>query len=92
MTWTTMGVLLSMQTSMSVRMVMTTVICMRMQTALTQREVSPAPVTLATLEMESTVQISMSVNWVLHVTPMPTALIQLAVLIASVMLAILEMD
>ena len=37
-------------------MVMTT--AMRMQTALTQREVSPAPVTLATLEMELTVQVS----------------------------------
>ena len=48
-----MGVPLSMQTSMSVRMVMTTV--MRMQTVLTQRAVSPAHVTLATLEMESTV-------------------------------------
>jgi len=48
-----MGAPLSMQTSMSVRMVMTTV--MRMQTVLTQKEVSPAPVTLATLEMESTV-------------------------------------
>ena len=48
-----MGVPLSMQTSMSVRMVMTTV--MRMQTVLTQREVSPASVTLATLEMDSTV-------------------------------------
>ena len=47
------GVPLSMQTSMSVRMVMT--IVMRMQTVLTQKEVSPAPVTLATLEMESTV-------------------------------------
>ena len=92
---------------------------MRMQTALTQREVSPAPATLATLEMESTVQvsycacsvkkkvfnmcalidlhsinfqISMSVNWVLHVIPMPTVLIQSAVLIALVMLGILEMD
>ena len=97
---------------MSVRMVMTT--AMRMQTALTQREVSPAPVTLATLEMESTVQvsyyvcifyeesainlqsfnlqISMSVNWALHVIPMPTALIQLAALIACAMLAILEAD
>ena len=31
---------------------------MSMQTALTQREVSPAPATLATLETESTVQIS----------------------------------
>ena len=50
------GVLLSMQTSMSVRMVMTT--AMRMQTVLTQREVSPATVTLATLEMESSVQVS----------------------------------
>jgi len=29
-----------------------------MQTALTQREVSPAPATLATLETESTVQVS----------------------------------
>jgi len=45
-----------MQTSASVRMVMTTV--MRMQTALTQREVSPAPVTLATLEMESAAQVN----------------------------------
>ena len=45
-----------MQTSMSVRMVMT--IVMRMQTALTQREVSPAPVTLATLEMESSAQVN----------------------------------
>ena len=50
------GVLLSLQTSMSVRMVMTT--AMRMQTALTQREVSPAPVTLAMLEMESSAQVS----------------------------------
>jgi len=56
MTWTTMGVLLSMQTSMSVRMVITT--AMRMQTVLTQREVSPVCVTLATLEMEATVQVS----------------------------------
>jgi len=48
-----MGVPLSLQTSMSVRMVLTTV--MRMQTVLTQREVSPAHVTLATPEMESTV-------------------------------------
>ena len=45
-----------MQTSMSVRMVMTTV--MRMQTALTQRELSPAPGTLATLEMESSAQVN----------------------------------
>ena len=52
-----MGVLLSMQTSMSVRMVTTTVV--RMQTALTQREHSPAPATLATLEMESTAQVSL---------------------------------
>jgi len=37
-------------------------------------------------------QISMSVNWVLHVIPMPTVLIQSAVLIALVMLGILEMD
>ena len=37
-------------------------------------------------------QISMSVNWALHVISMLTALIQLAVLIASVMLGILEMD
>jgi len=37
-------------------------------------------------------QISMSVNWALHVIPMQTALIQLAVLIASVILGILEMD
>ena len=51
-----MGVHLSVQTSMSVRMVTTTVV--RMQTALTQREVSPVPATLATLEMESTVQVS----------------------------------
>ena len=51
-----MGVPLSMQTSMSVRMVMTVV--MRMQTVPTQREVSPAPVTLATPEMESTAQVS----------------------------------
>ena len=50
------GVLLSMQTSMSVRMVMTTT--MRMQSAVTQREVSPATVTLAMLEMESSVQAS----------------------------------
>ena len=50
------GVLLSMQTSMSVRMVMTTT--MRMQSAVTQREVSPATVTLAMLEMESSVQVS----------------------------------
>jgi len=50
------GVLLSMQTSMSVRMVMTT--AMRMQTAVTQREVSPATVTLAMLERESSVQVS----------------------------------
>ena len=49
-------VLFSTQTSMSVRMVMTT--AMRMQTALTQREVSPAPATLATLEMGSCVQVS----------------------------------
>ena len=105
---------LSMQTSMNVSAILTT--AMRMRTALTQREVSPAPVTLATLEMESTVQvsyyvytfyeertiaidlhsfnlqISMSVNWALHVIPMQTALIQLAVLIASVMLGILELD
>ena len=101
-----------MQTSMNVRAILTT--AMRMQTALTQREVSPAPVTLATLEMESTVQvsyyvytfyeeraidihtfnlqISMSVNWAFHVIPMQTALIQLAVLIASVILGIQEMD
>ena len=46
---------------MSVRMVMTT--AMRMQTALTQMEVSPAPATLATLEMESTVQVS-NASWV----------------------------
>ena len=101
-----------MQTSMNVRAILTT--AMRMQTALTQREVSPAPVTLATLEMESTVQVSyyvcifyeesaidlhsfnlqmsMSVNWAFHVITMPAALIQLAVLIASVILGILEMD
>ena len=46
---------------MSVRMVMTT--AMRMQTALTQMEVLPAPATLATLEMESTVQVS-NASWV----------------------------
>ena len=46
---------------MSVRMVMTT--AMRMQTALTLMEVSPAPATLATLEMESTVQVSYA-SWV----------------------------
>ena len=43
-----------MQTLMSVK-VATTV--MRMHSALTQRGVSPAPATLATLEMESTVQV-----------------------------------
>jgi len=48
-----MGMDSTVVTSMSVRMVMTTVT--RMQTAVTQREVSTAPVTLATLEMESTV-------------------------------------
>ena len=46
-----------MQTSMSVR-VMTPTTVMRMHSALTQREVSTAPATLATLEMESTVQVS----------------------------------
>jgi len=44
------------QTSMNVRAILTT--AMRMQTVLTQREVSPAPATLATLEMESTAQVS----------------------------------
>jgi len=39
-----------------VRAILTT--AMRMQTVLTQREVSPAPATLATLEMESTAQVS----------------------------------
>jgi len=34
----------------------------------------------------------MSVNWALHVIPMPTALIQLAALIACAMLGILEVD
>ena len=48
-----------MQTSMSV-MNPTTV--MRMHSALTQREASPAPATLATLEMESTVQVSYSIQ------------------------------
>ena len=43
---------------MSVRMERTTV--MRMHSALTQREVSPAPATLVTLEMGSTVQVSYS--------------------------------
>jgi len=41
---------------MSVRAILTTAV--RMQTALTQREVSPAPATLATLEMGSCVQVS----------------------------------
>ena len=50
-----MGVLLSVQTTMSVRMMATT--AMRMQPALTQREVSSAPATLATLEMGSTAQV-----------------------------------
>ena len=45
------------QTSMSVRMMSSTTV-VRMQTALTQREVSPAPATLATLEMESFVLVS----------------------------------
>ena len=44
-----------MQTSMSVRVKRTTV--MRMHSALTQWEASPAPATLAILEMESTVQV-----------------------------------
>ena len=43
-----------MQTSMSVK---TPTTVMRMQTALTPREVSPAPATLVTLEMESTAQV-----------------------------------
>ena len=42
---------------MNVR-VMTSTTVMRMHSALTQREVSPAPATLATLEMGSTVQVS----------------------------------
>ena len=45
------------QTSMNVRMMSSTT-AMRMQTALTLGEVSPAPATLATLEMESTAQVS----------------------------------
>ena len=65
-------VLLSIQTSMSVRMVTTTVV--RMQPALTQREVSPAPATLATLEMESTAQVCYyvcsSVLWLLISNPL----------------------
>ena len=43
-----------MQTSMRVK---TRATVMRMQTALTQWEVSTAPATLATLEMGSTVQV-----------------------------------
>ena len=47
--------LCSVQTSMSVK---TRATVMRMQSALTQRGVSTAPATLATLEMGSTVQVS----------------------------------
>ena len=46
-----------MQTSMSVRL-MTPTTAMRMHKALTQWGVTPALVTLATLEMDSTVQVS----------------------------------
>ena len=46
-----------LQTLMSV-IVMTWTTVMRMHSVLTQREVSPAPATLVTLEMESTVQVS----------------------------------
>ena len=45
-----------MQTLMNVRGMKTTV--MRMHSVLTQREVLPVLATLATLEMESTVQVS----------------------------------
>ena len=51
----------SLQISMSVR-VMTSTTVMRMHSALTQREVSPAPATLATLEMVSTVQVRYSMH------------------------------
>ena len=50
-----------MQTSMSVTMMMTTTV-MRMHNALTQREVSLVHVNLATLEMESTAQVSYCIN------------------------------
>ena len=50
----------TIQTLMSVRMRRTTV--MRMPTAQTQWGVSPAPATLVTLEMESTVQVSIKSN------------------------------
>ena len=46
-----------MQISMSVRMMNPTT-AMRMHSALTQRGVIPAPATLVTLEMESTVEVS----------------------------------
>ena len=46
-----------MQTLMNVRL-MTPTTVMRMHSALTLRGVSPALVTLVTLEMESTVQVS----------------------------------
>ena len=51
---------LHMQISMNVTTMMTT--ATRMQTALTQKELSPAHATLATLEMESTVQVSTKIN------------------------------
>ena len=50
-----------MQTSMSVTITITTTV-MRMHSALTQRGVSPAPATLGSLEMGSTVQVSYCIN------------------------------
>ena len=55
---TTEFIFVVMQTSMSVR-VMTPTTVMRMHSALTQLGVIPALVTLVTLEMESTVQVSL---------------------------------
>ena len=55
-----------MQISMSVWL-MTPTTVMRMHSALTQRGVTPALVTLVTLEMESTVQVSLRAAFLIAV-------------------------
>ena len=55
-----------MQTSMSVRL-MTLTTVMRMHSALTQWGVTPALATLVTLEMESTVQVSLRAAFLIAV-------------------------
>ena len=63
---TTEFIFFVIQTSMNVR-VMTPTTVMRMHNALTQWGVTPAPATLVTLEMESTVQVSLRAAFLIAV-------------------------